>query len=199
VVEQECVWFECEDEELDEFTLRFAVTVRRRAASWPLSPCSTAMYPPGDRWPMPAHAYLDVSVPGLQVTLLTVGVHLDGDRIRADEVHNQDFSLPKVATVLAMEATGTAEELGEAACDWFEGILRRRVRLLRWVHDGHVYAERYQFTDGYPLAQHYSREFAPVGQSEELIAAGFVHGKGWIQTVGLGTPDHIEELPGYPF
>lgn len=39
--------------------------------------------------------------------------------------------------------------------------------------------------------QMYRSDWAPPRQEEHLIAGGFVHGKGWIQTRGLGEPDRV--------
>jgi hypothetical protein len=55
--------------------------------------------------------------------------------------------------------------------------------------EGYAYAARYAFADsGETLCQSYVKTLAPPGQAEELTAAGHVHGKGWIQTVGLPAP-----------
>jgi hypothetical protein len=49
---------------------------------------------------------------------------------------------------------------------------------------------RYVLTDNdETLSQCYNDDLAPPVQAEELIAAGHVHGKNWIQTVGMPGPD----------
>ncbi|NUR00751.1 MAG: hypothetical protein HOY79_30760 [Streptomyces sp.] len=42
----------------------------------------------------------------------------------------------------------------------------------------------------------YRKNLAPAGQAEELIAPGHVHGKGWIQTVGLPVPTLYQHVRG---
>ena len=195
VVRLACDWFECDDGELDDAERRFAAELRRRAARWSLSPCATLIYPGESS--QATIAYLDLSAPGLNLVLLTAGVHLRGTAFRADEVHNQDFSLPAVPGPLAIQAGGTPEELATRAADWFEDLIRRPVLHDVWTHAGHVYAQRYRFADGYPLSQTYNHSLAPAGQPETLVAAGHVRGRGWIQTAGLGKPDMTSQLPGY--
>lgn len=66
-----------------------------------------------------------------------------------------------------------------------------------WLHRGRVYAECYLFADsGERLAQMYRSDWAPLSQEDRLVAEGFVHGKGWIQTRGLGEPDRIVRVRG---
>lgn len=49
--------------------------------------------------------------------------------------------------------------------------------------------EEFEFTDyDRTISQLYRKDLVPPGQAEELIAAGHVHGRGWIQTVGLPRP-----------
>jgi hypothetical protein len=189
----DCEWFECDDDELDDSARRFAAVLRRRAADWCTTPCHTLIYPPDAQGP--TIAYLDLSATDRNFVLLTVGVHLFDGRIAADQVHNQSFTLPDTPTALSMHADGEPETLGEQAASWFDSILRRPVVRYVWEHAGRTYAERYQFTDGYTLSQRYDRRLAPRGQPEQLISAGHVFGKGWIQTTGLGAPSRIEPQP----
>ncbi len=66
-----------------------------------------------------------------------------------------------------------------------------------WLHRRRVYADCYLFEDsGERLAQTYRSDWAPQGQEQRLIAEGFVHGKGWIQTLGLGEPDRVVHVRG---
>ncbi|MEU7820700.1 hypothetical protein [Catellatospora sp. NPDC049133] len=66
-----------------------------------------------------------------------------------------------------------------------------------WLHDGVVYADRYLFADsGEGLTQCYARSLAPQGLTERLVAAGHVHGQGWIQTSGLGVPHRFVHVRG---
>jgi hypothetical protein len=148
------VWFELDDDDLDGNEAAagiraFAETLRRRAMSWPMDPLDTLIYA-GDA-KLPTIAYLDLSTTERDGVLLTVGVHLLGDRIRADELHNQSFLLPARPTPLSMEATGEPAELGERAADWFEDIIRRPIQRREWIRDGQLYAFCEHFVDGYPL------------------------------------------------
>jgi hypothetical protein len=112
-----------------------------------------------------------------------------GDRVRGDRLHSQLFSLPERPSSWALDARGTPEQLAESAARWFRAVLGKPVVLHVWLHDDYAYAARYTFADtGETLSQCYNRSLAPAGQAEELIAAGHVHGRGWIQTTGLPAP-----------
>ncbi|KJY31646.1 hypothetical protein VR46_35260 [Streptomyces sp. NRRL S-444] len=64
-------------------------------------------------------------------------------------------------------------------------------------HHGQVYASRYLFADtGEGLVQSYHQTLAPSEQAEALTRAGHVHGRGWIQTSGLGRPDRVVDIRG---
>jgi hypothetical protein len=124
---------------------------------------------------------LDVDAP--EVALLTVGMHLAGNRIRGDRLDHQLFTLPDPPTSLAIEATGSAADLAVHAAGWLGSILRRPIVRYEWQHSGRVYASRYLFADtGEGLVETYDRRLAPPGQREQLIAAGHSRGEGWLST-----------------
>ncbi|MDP9863362.1 MULTISPECIES: hypothetical protein [Streptosporangium] len=192
--EYEYDWFEC-DEELGEVQHVFIVALRARALTWAADPVDSRLVPPERGYPFVA--CLNIDAPQENFVLLTVGVHLEGHRLRGDRLHHQDFTLPEVPTSLAMEVSGSPEELAEQAADWFEAIISRPVVRYEWLHAGQVYASRYLFPDtGEGLSQMYNRELAPPGQQDRLLAAGHFTGRGWIDTRGLGEPDRVAHVRG---
>ncbi|MFJ9633662.1 hypothetical protein ACIRU8_38820 [Streptomyces sp. NPDC101175] len=129
--------------------------------------------------------------------LIDLGVHLAGDRVRGDRLHNQLYSLPDQPHAWALDATGSTDQLARAAADWFRTVLDKPIVLYVWLHEGYAYAARYAFADsGETLCQLYAKTRAPDGQADALIAAGHVHGRGWIQTVGLPTPSLYLRIRG---
>lgn len=190
-------WFEVapEDEaEMSPAELTFAAALRAHSAAWTPTEsygniiCSNL---DGSHTRLIAFVSLiDQGGPGERgVVLMDAGVHLLDNRVQGDRLDSQDFLLPERPSSWALAATGTHEELAEASAAWFHHVLEKPVVLYVWLHDGYVYAARYTFADtGETLSQSYNRNYAPTGQADELIAAGHVHGKGWIQTVGLPTP-----------
>jgi hypothetical protein len=91
---------------------------------------------------------------------------------------------------MTLDVAGGVDLLVERTADWFDGVLRRPIVLYVWLNDGYAYAARFAFADSSEtLSQAYARQLAPEGQYEQVIAAGHVHGKGWLQTAGLSTPD----------
>ncbi|MFD5536969.1 hypothetical protein ACFWIJ_03725 [Streptomyces sp. NPDC127079] len=126
---------------------------------------------------------------GPPLHLVDLGVHLVGDRVRGDRLHNQLFHLPDTPSAWALDATGPTDRLARLAADWFRAVLDKPIVLYVWLHEDYAYAARYAFADsGETICQSYARTVAPPGQAEELNAAGHVRGRGWVQTVGLPTP-----------
>jgi hypothetical protein len=169
----------------------FAASLRGHSSAW--APADVDGYVPGsgaDGVTEPLVACADLSdhadPPHF---LLRAGVHLLGDRVRGDRLHSQLFSLPERPSSWALDAHGTPERLAESSARWFRMVLGKPVVLYVWLHNDYAYAARYAFADtGETLTQCYNRSLAPAGQAEELIAAGHVHGRGWIQTTGLPAP-----------
>lgn len=138
---------------------------------------------------------LDVDAP--EVALITLGVHLDGDRIRGDGLDHQSYTLPGRPTSLALDVTGAPADLAARTADWFDAVLLRPIVRCEWLYSGQVFASRYLFTDTLEgLSQMYNHLLAPPGQREELIAGGYSFGKGWIDTRGLGEPDRVIRIRG---
>jgi hypothetical protein len=207
-------WFEVDPRDAAEMSsaeLAFAAALRAHSSAWTTTNVDgyVAGYAAdGLEEPLVAYAVpTDPANPNRH--LISVGVHLLGDRVRGDRLHSQALSLPERPSSWAFDSTGTHDQLAEASVHWFRRVLDKPIVLYVWLHDGYAYAARYAFADtGETLIQYYERKFAPAGQAEELIAAGHVHGKDWIQTVGLPTPScylHIRGdltkgtvLPGAP-
>ena len=122
--------------------------------------------------------------------VINFGVHFHGDRVQGGELHNQLYYICRQPPGMTLDATGNLEFLAARTADWFGAVLSRPVVLYVWLNDGYAYAARYAFADSSEtLSQAYIRELAPKGQYEQVVAAGHVHGKGWLQTAGLPTPD----------
>lgn len=198
-------WFEVapEDEaDMSPAELTFAAALRAHSAAWTPTEsygniiCSNL---DGSHTRVIAFVSLiDQGGPGERgVVLMDAGVHLLDNRVQGDRLDSQDFSLPERPSSWALAATGTYDELAEASAVWFHHVLERPIVLYVWIHDGYAYANRYDFADtGEPLCQGYDKRYAPAGQADELIAAGHVYGKGWIQTTGLPTPTTYIHIRG---
>jgi hypothetical protein len=148
---------------------------------------------PGDEGSLIVGLHIDAP----RVALLTIGVHLDRHRIRGDRLHHQLNTLPDQPTSLALVATGPPADLAAHTAGWFDSILRRPIVRFEWLRSGQVYASRYLFADtAEGLTEMYNRVLAPPGQREQLIAAGYGRGRGWIDTRGLGDPDRVTPIRG---
>ncbi|WAL69072.1 hypothetical protein ORV05_15300 [Amycolatopsis cynarae] len=191
-------WFDigsCEDpEELAGDALTFATVLRERTASWASEDVDDLLLPDADGSLIAA---LSLADPVSHHHLIHFGVHLGEGRVRGDRLHSQLFSLPDHPSGWALTASGDPRELGAQTADWFRTVLRKPVVLYVWLHHGYAYAARYAFADtGETLIQNYQRGRAPHGQADELIEAGHVHGRGWIQTTGLSRPDLYLHIHG---
>lgn len=145
----------------------------------------------------PLLAYVNLIDPTQNRHLVCAGVHVLGDRVLGDRLHSQVYSLPDRPSTWALDAIGAIDQLAELSAQWFRQVLDKPIVLYVWLHDGHAFAARYAFADtGETLIQCYTRELAPPGQTEELLAAGHVHGKGWLQTVGLPSPSRYLHVRG---
>ena len=198
-------WFEVapEDEtEMSTAELAFAAALRAHSAAWaPTESYGNIICSNLDGSHTRVIAFvspIDQGGPGERgVALMDAGVHLLDNRVQGDRLDSQDFSLPERPSSWALAATGTPDELAEASAVWFRYVLERPIVLYVWIHDGYAYANRYDFADtGEPLCQGYDKRYAPAGQADELIAAGHVYGKGWIQTTGLPTPTTYIHIRG---
>lgn len=138
-------------------------------------------------------AALTLADPGAEPrqSVLEFGVEYRKDgSVAGGRLHSQLHHITGETPSLAFEAADDLEALAQSTATWFAEVLRRPVVLYVWLHDGWAYAARYAFADtSETLVQSYSRNRAPQGQYEAVIAAGHVRGKGWLQTAGLPTPD----------
>ncbi|MEZ0066216.1 hypothetical protein ABIA32_002226 [Streptacidiphilus sp. MAP12-20] len=195
-------WFaidEADEDDFYEFTateLAFVHALRERTAPWATADAE-GLVGRSDNWDSLV-AYLDFCDPGSPQHLIDIGVHFYGDRVRGDRLHNQLYTLTDRPSSWALQATGTVEELAQQSADWFRSVLRKPIVLYVWLNDDQwAYAARFAFADtNQTISQVYNRQLAPPGQEEALIAAGHVHGKGWIQTKGLPTPTLYQHIRG---
>lgn len=138
---------------------------------------------------------LDVDAPDL--ALVSVGLELCGSKLRGDRISVHDRSFPPSPTADGFVSEGTPSELAAQGSQLFERFASRPIVRHEWLHRHRVYANCYLFEDsGERLAQMYRPDWAPRGQEQRLIADGYVQGKGWIQTQGLGEPDRITHVRG---
>ncbi|MGW2888729.1 hypothetical protein ACWDDN_26120 [Streptomyces griseoruber] len=193
-------WFEIDDPdddfEFDDTERAFISALSGRCTAWAPADVAGEVGRPDDWESLLAHVSLsDRAEPRRH--LIDLGVHLVGDRARGDRLHNQLYLLPDRPSAWALDATGSTERLAELAAEWFRAVLDKPIVLYVWLHEGYAYAARYAFADsGETICQSYVESIAPPGQAAELTAAGHVHGKGWIQTVGLPTPSLYLHIRG---
>jgi hypothetical protein len=197
---QENPWFGIDepDGEITETDQAFLALLRERTAPLAATESDDEIDGRAERFDGALAAYLSLVDPDEPRHLVDFGVHFSADRVRGDRMHNQFPALVEPPTNWGLDATGTIEELAEVSADWFGAILRKPVMLYVWLNaDRYVYAARFAFADtDQTLIQCYNERLAPPGQAEELIAAGHVHGRGWIQTAGLPSPHFYLHIRG---
>ncbi len=138
---------------------------------------------------------LDVDAP--DVALVNVGLELRGNELRGDRISPHDRTFPDHPTPHGFLVTGPPGDLAARGAGLLKTFASRPMVRHEWLHRDRVYATCYLFADtGERLAQSYESDLAPQGQEARLVEAGFVHGKGWIQTRGLGEPDRVVNLWG---
>ncbi len=181
-------FFEIEEEDvLSPEQSAFLTALRSRLAG--LRPYCVALEP--DRLLLS----LDVDAPDL--ALVNVGLELRGNELRGDRISPHDRTFPEQPTPDAILVRGSLGALAAHGARLLETIASRPMVRHEWLHRGRVYATCYLLADtGERLAQSYEGGLAPRGQERRLIRAGFVHGRGWIQTAGLGEPDRVIHLRG---
>ncbi|MEV0351609.1 hypothetical protein AB0H88_38055 [Nonomuraea sp. NPDC050680] len=186
-------WFEAA-RSLEGEHLVFAETLRARAAHWTEHHDTWLGTWNGDGRLV---AGLDIDDEGANRTLLSVGVHLRGNTLQADELHNQLSILPEIPTSLAMTTTGPIEVIANRAADWFESVLQRPVDRWEWTNRGQVYAYEYVFADtAEGFSQMFNKELAPWGLRWRLARRGYVSPKGWVEVRGIGEPDRAIHIRG---
>lgn len=169
----------------------FAAALSEATASLPSAGVSNLLIPSayadhGENALVAALGLYDMSAGGHPVSLISFGVHYHGDRVRGGRLHNQLYSVSEETPSLALDAEGSMDALADQTAQWFGLVLNRPVVLYVWLHERYAYAARYAFADtSETLCQTYSKERAPEGQYESVIADGHVRGKGWLQTSGL--------------
>lgn len=138
---------------------------------------------------------LDVDAP--DVALVSVGLLLRGNELQGDRISIHDRTFPPAPTADGFVVKGSPGELAERGGALFEYFAGRPVVRHEWLHRGRVYASCYLFEDsGEPLSQMYRSDWAPRGEEARLVAEGFIHGNGWVQTRGLGTPHRVVRVRG---
>ena len=181
-------WFEAEGEALTADQLAFLSALRRRLDDRLRPYCVEASEDC-------LSLVLDVDAPG--VALASVGLELRRRSLRGDRISVHDRSFPPSPTRDGFVVEGEPSELAARGSELLERFVLRPVVRHDWLHKGRVYADCYLFEDsGERLSQMYRSDWAPPGQEDRLIAQGFVHGKGWIQTRGLGEPDRVTLVRG---
>lgn len=176
------------DEDLTIEQRAFLVALRRRLPAR-VRPYFTGVDDDG------MNLVLDVDAP--DVALVNVGVALRGNQLKGDRISVHDRRFPASPTADGFLLEGSVEVLADRAATLLEFYWRRPVVLHEWLHRGRVYASCYIFEDsGERLVQMYRMDWAPAGQEAQLIAQGFVRGKGWVQTRGLGVPDRVSLVRG---
>ncbi len=101
--------------------LAFIEELRRLTDTWGIPPADLRFDPATERDPL--IAWLDVCDAEQETVLLTVGVHLAGDRITGDVLHNQLMTLPPEPTRFRLEVGGTPQELAREADAWFRQLV----------------------------------------------------------------------------
>lgn len=195
-------WFAIDDPDEDDFfeftatELAFVDALSDRTAPWAGTDVS-GLVCRSDSWDSLV-AHLTLLDSDRTRHLIDIGVHFYGDRVRGDRLHNQLLTLTDSRSSWHLEATGTVEELAQQSAEWFRAVLRKPVVLYVWLNDDRwAYAARFAFADtNQTISQVYNEDLAPPGQAEALIAAGHVHGQGWIQTIGLPAPTLYQHIRG---
>jgi hypothetical protein len=172
----------------------FVSVVRERTEPWASEDVSSMVSRPEDE----SSLLVTVTLLDSDRSIVDMGVHLTDGRVQGDRLHNQLYTLPDVPSAWALDTTGAVEHLGQASADWFVAMLRRPVLLYVWLNgDRNAYAARYVFADtDETLSQAWDERLAPPGKKRDLIAAGHVHGRGWVQVEGLPPPEVYVHVRG---
>lgn len=181
-------YFDIEGVSLTAFQLSFLAALRRKIGKHLRPYCAEASQDS-------LLVVLDITSPG--TVLVSAGLELRGNKLRGDRVRVQDWSFPPVPTPqCGFIIEGPIDVLAAQGCKFLEKFASRPIVEHQWLHKGRVYAQCHVFDDsGERLSQMYRADWAPAGQAGQLIEDGFVHGKGWIQTEGLGPPDRVARVP----
>ncbi|WP_405057631.1 hypothetical protein OG474_33555 [Kribbella sp. NBC_01505] len=176
-------YFELEDARLTSFELEF-LTALRVLVDGQLRPYCVELDDDG------LLVGLDIDAP--DVALITVGLELTGNRLRGDRISIHDRTFPPTPTPDGFVLEGAPSDLAARGWELLDTYNRRPIVKHEWLHRRRVYASCYLFEDtGERLSDMYRGDWAPRRQEAELRAKGFVRGRGWIQTEGLGDPDRV--------
>ncbi|MCQ8770449.1 hypothetical protein [Streptomyces telluris] len=194
---KEVPWFEHETGDLTPAEQEFAAVLAARASAWPVDPLSTVLLPARHTPYGEMLAYLDIGDPERNRGVLTIGAHFDGRTVRADRLHNQNFTLPDIPTEFTFTTAGNPTETAIRTAIWFEAILARPLIRCEWLHEGKVYALRYEYADnGRGLSEGFETPLAPPELQERLAAEGVDRGRGRIDRAGLGEPGRVVHVRG---
>jgi len=186
----------------DPGELAFLSALRRLTATWLLPETHSEVGRNEDEAALVAVAH--VSDPEKGTHLATYGVHMVGPTVRGDLIcgHHAMYYLPEEPTDLAMEATGNSQVLAAAAATWFETVLQKPIVRHDWEHDGHLYAERYQFADtGRGLVSMYNTNLAPRKVTDSLLTFDYGATHSWVDVDRLSQfadPTRTVHLWGRP-
>jgi len=181
-------FYELEDEPLAARQAEFLAALRRRLGDSLRPYC-------GELSEDTLLLVLDVDAP--DVALVSVGLLVRGDELQGDRISIHHLNFPPAPTRDGFTVRGSPGELADRGGALFEYFASRPVVRHEWLHRGKVYATCYLFEDsGERLSQMYRSDWAPRGQETRLVAEGFVHGRGWIQTRGLGDPQRVVRVRG---
>jgi len=188
IVMDDRAFYELEDEPLAARQAEFLAALRRRLGDSLRPYC-------GELSEDTLLLVLDVDAP--DVALVSVGLLVRGDELQGDRISIHHLNFPPAPTRDGFTVRGSPGELADRGGALFEYFASRPVVRHEWLHRGKVYATCYLFEDsGERLSQMYRSDWAPRGQETRLVAEGFVHGRGWIQTRGLGDPQRVVRVRG---
>ncbi|MER6345054.1 hypothetical protein ACWC10_06245 [Streptomyces sp. NPDC001595] len=190
-------WFEHDEDDLTTAQKEFAAVLAARASSWPVDPLNTVLLPARHTPYGQMLAYLDIDDSERNRGVLTIRAHFDGTTVRADKLHNQDFTLPDASTEFTFTTAGIPTETAKRTASWFEAMLARPLVRCEWLYAGEVYALRYEHADnGRGLSEGFETPLAPPELRERLAAEGVDRGRGRIDRAVLGEPDRIVHVRG---
>ncbi|MFE4975183.1 hypothetical protein ACFRAR_24145 [Kitasatospora sp. NPDC056651] len=194
---EEVPWFEHDKDDLTSAQQEFATVLSARASFWSVDPLDTVLLPARHTWFGELLAYLDIGDPERHQGVLTIGAHYDGTTVRADKLHNQNFSRPDAPTEFTFTATGNPTEAATQTAIWFEAVLARPLVRCEWLHEGRVYAVRYEYADnGRGLSEGFETPLAPPELQEHSADEDIDRDRGRINRADLGEPDRVIHVRG---
>ncbi len=147
--------------------LVFTQELRRLTDRWRTPPEDLRFYPPEHGGPL--IAWMDICAADGSGSVLTIGVHFDGESIRGDKLHNQLFHLPATPTDLAIHHQGSPNVLAEAAASWLSEIVDRPLVRHEWDRNERVEYRVVLAATGAGLVE--TRDCPPPGTRPDRITA----------------------------